>query len=377
MTLPSDFPAAPRYGSRSVADVLSSAAAAIGVPDVSNTLGLPKAQRYVVVLVDGLGSQLLSEYSGYAPTLRKAQALGDLDAAFPTTTSVSLSSLGTGLPPGQHGMLGYDVVDPAQDRVVNMLGQWNPQIDPEVWQPHRTVFNRAEDTVDAVTVSKPRFENSELTRASLRGGRFKGAEGVFARTASALEELREGKRALVYFYWDELDKIGHSKGWRSEYWLEALEELDSAVKRLVQKLPANTRVILTADHGMVDVAPEHRFDASSVPGLLDGVRHTAGEPRAVQLHVEPGADPAEIATRWQEHFGDAVWVATRKDLASGGYFGGDPNPAVLERAGHVWVLGREPIAIYDVSRQGSKPLNMVGQHGSLTDAERLIPALLW
>ncbi|GAA2115353.1 nucleotide pyrophosphatase/phosphodiesterase family protein [Kocuria atrinae] len=377
MTLPSDFPAAPRYGSRSVADVMSSAAAAIGVPDVSNTLGLPKAQRYVVVLVDGLGSQLLSEYSGYAPTLRKAQSLGDLDAAFPTTTSVSLSSLGTGLPPGQHGMLGYDVVDPAQDRVVNMLGQWNPQIDPEVWQPHRTVFNRAEDTVDAVTVSKPRFENSELTRASLRGGRFKGAEGVFARTASALEELREGKRALVYFYWDELDKIGHSKGWRSEYWLEALEELDSAVKRLVQKLPANTRVILTADHGMVDVAPEHRFDASSVPGLLDGVRHTAGEPRAVQLHVEPGADPAEIATRWQEHFGDAVWVATRKDLASGGYFGGDPNPAVLERAGHVWVLGREPIAIYDVSRQGSKPLNMVGQHGSLTDAERLIPALLW
>ena len=160
MTLPSDFPAASRYGSRSVADVLSSAAAAIGVPDVSNTLGLPKAQRYVVVLVDGLGSQLLSEYSGYAPTLRKAQALGDLDAAFPTTTSVSLSSLGTGLPPGQHGMLGYDVVDPAQDRVVNMLGQWNPQIDPEVWQPHRTVFNRAEDTVDTVTVSKPRFENS-------------------------------------------------------------------------------------------------------------------------------------------------------------------------------------------------------------------------
>lgn len=88
-------------------------------------------------------------------------------------------------------MLGYDVLDPAQDRVVNMLGQWSPQIDPESWQPHRTVFNRAEDTVDTVTISKPRFENSELTRASLRGGRFKGADGVFARTAAALEELRE------------------------------------------------------------------------------------------------------------------------------------------------------------------------------------------
>lgn len=76
MTLPSDFPAPPRYGRRSVADVMSSAAAALGVPDLTNSLGLPKAQRYVVVLVDGLGSRLLSEYASYAPTLRKAQSLG-------------------------------------------------------------------------------------------------------------------------------------------------------------------------------------------------------------------------------------------------------------------------------------------------------------
>lgn len=159
----------------------------------------------------------------------------------------------------------------------------------------------------------------------------------------------------MYFYWDELDKIGHSKGWRSDTWLQALEELDSAIKRLVQKLPANTRVILTADHGMVDVAPEHRYDASAVPGLLDGVRHTAGEPRAVQLHMEADTDPEKVVTRWQDHFGDDVWVATRDELASGGYFGSDPNQAVLERAGDVWVLGKEPVAIYDVSRQGAKP----------------------
>lgn len=377
MTLPGDFPAPPRYGHRSVGDVLSSAAAALGVPGLTNTLGLPEAQRYVVVLVDGLGSQLLSEYSGHAPTLRKAQSLGALDAAFPTTTSVSLSSLGTGLAPGQHGMLGYDVLDPQQDRVVNMLGQWSPGVDPETWQPHRTVFNRAEDTVDTVTVSKPRFETSELTRASLRGGRFKGAEGVAARTAAVLNELREGTRALVYFYWDELDKIGHAKGWRSTAWSEALEELDSAVKRLIRKLPANTRVLLTADHGMVDVSADQRFDASAVPGLLRGVRHTAGEPRAVQLHLEPGVDPEEVLTRWQEHYGDSVWAVTRQDLADGGYFGADPDHRVLQRAGDVWVLGKDPVAIYDVSRQGRKPLNMVGQHGSLTEAERLIPALLW
>lgn len=377
MSLPPDLPAPPRYGSRSIADVMSSAAAALGVPGMPNTLGLPSAQRYVVVLVDGLGARLLDEFSGYAPTLRGAQSRGALDAAFPTTTSVSLSSLGTGLSPGRHGMLGYDVLDPRRDRVVNMLGQWDRDVEPECWQPNPTVFERARGAVDVVTVSRSRFESSELTRASLRGGRFTSANGANARITAAHQELREGRKALMYLYWDDLDKVGHSRGWRSDVWLEALEELDSAMKRLVRKLPANTRVLLTADHGMVDVPPPARLDASGVPDLMELVRHTAGEPRAVQLHTRPGADPVELAQRWQSHFGHAVWTATREDLARGGYFGPDPDPGMLERSGDVWVLGREPVAIYDVARQGTKPLAMVGQHGSLTEDERLVPALLW
>lgn len=375
--LPADFPVAPRYGSRSIADVMVSAAAAVGVPGVENTLGLPGARRYVVVLVDGLGARLLAERSGHAPTLRRAQSLGELDAAFPTTTAVSLASLGTGTSPGRHGMLGYDVLDPVRDRVVNMLGSWDSGVDPLAWQPCPTVLERGEDAVDVVTVSKPRFETSELTRACLRGGRFVGAEGIYARTAAVTTQLREGTPALVYFYWDELDKVAHRSGWRSEHWLQALEEFDAALARLVRRLPANTRVLLTADHGMVDVAPERRIDVSAVPGLLEGVRHTAGEPRAVQLHTRPGTDPAEVAARWQEHFGADVWTATRAELAAGGYFGPNPDPRLLARAGDAWVLARADVALYDVSRVGRKPLNMVGQHGSLTDAERLVPALLW
>ncbi|WP_058955032.1 alkaline phosphatase family protein [Kocuria rhizophila] len=375
--LPDTLPPAPRYGSRSIAETLSSAAAAVGVPGTSNALGLPAARRYVVVLVDGLGSRLLREVSGYAPTLRAADSLGELDAAFPSTTSVSLSSLGTGAAPGRHGMLGYDVLDPASGRVVNMLGNWPADVDPLQWQPVPTVLQRAEQHVDAVTVSAPRFETSALTRAALRGGRFVGADGVYARSSRALEQLREGRRGLVYFYWDELDKTGHKLGWRSDAWLHVLEELDSALKRLVTRLPANTRVLLSADHGMVDVAPEHRIDVSADPELMAGVHLTAGEPRALQLHVTPGTDPEAVARTWRHHFGDAVWVATREALAQGGYFGPDPDPALLARAGDVWILGREEIALYNVARQGTRPLAMVGQHGSLTDDERRVPALLW
>ena len=110
---------------------------------------------------------------------------------------------------------------------------------------------------------------------------------------------------------------------------------------------------------------------------MGGVRQTAGEPRAVQLHLSAHADAEDVAQRWQEHFGDAVWTATRTELARAGYFGADPDPRMLARAGDVWILGREEIALYDVSRQGTRPLGMVGQHGSLTDEERYVPALLW
>ena len=371
------LPAPPRYGTRSIAEVLSSAAAVVGVPGERNALSLPSAQRYVVVLVDGLGSRLLREVGGYTPTLRGAESLGEFDAAFPSTTSVSLSCLGTGETPGRHGMLGYDVLDPERDRVVNMLGQWPADLDPLAWQQRPTVLERSAPHVDAATVSAPRFESSALTRAALRGGRFVGAQGVHARTARTLEQLTEGRRGLVYFYWDELDKTGHREGWRSDAWLHALEELDSAIRRLVSRLPANTRVLLTADHGMVDVAQEHRVDVSTDPTLLSGVRHTAGEPRAVQLHVAPVVDPEDVAGAWRARFGDAVWVATRADLARDGYFGAAPDPQLLHRAGDVWVLAREELALYDVSRQGTRPLAMVGQHGSLTDQERFVPALLW
>ena len=371
------LPAPPRYGSRGVGEVMTSAAAALGIPGFRNALSLPAAQRYVVVLVDGLGSRLLSQVSGYAPTLRSAQSLGELDAAFPSTTSVSLACLGTGRAPGRHGMLGYDVLDPATDRVVNMLGNWPASLDPLQWQPGETVLERASRHVDAVTVSSPRFESSALTRAVLRGGRFVGAQGVHARSARTLEQLKEGRRGLVYFYWDDLDKTGHKQGWRSDSWLRALEDLDSALKRLVSRLPANTRVVLTADHGMVDVPHENRLDVSAVPELMAGVRHTAGEPRAVQLHLKRGTSAEEVVDHWRSHFGDAVWLATRDELAAYGYFGPGPDERMLARAGDVWVLGREDVALYDVARQGTRPLAMVGQHGSLTEHERMVPALLW
>lgn len=378
--LPADLPKPPRYGRRTVAEVLSSAAASLGVPGFEDVLGLPAAHRVVVVLVDGLGRAQLRARAGHAPTLSGATNLATLDAAFPTTTASSLASLGTGAAPGAHGLVGYDVLDPDRDTVVNQLGGWDAAVDPRTWQPLPTVLERAAEHVDVVTVSRHKFADSGLTNAALRGGRFVAAEGPAARVSTALDQLAAGRDTLMYFYWDELDRTGHAKGWESWDWTAQLEELEASLRRLVSRVPAGTTVLVTGDHGMVDVPADARVDVSEVPGLLDGVRHTAGEPRMVQLHLEPDAtapDVQALVAAWREQFGSRVWLFSREAALAAGYFGppGLVRETVRARIGDLLVAAKDPLALFDLSRLRPSVLSMVGQHGSLTRAEREVPLL--
>ena len=381
---PTDLPPAPAYGNRSIAEVLTSAAASLGVEGFTNTLGLPAASRVCIVLADGLGRNLLKQKAAHTPFLRAVMQSGQgdvpvwLDSAFPSTTAAALSSFGTGLPAGQHGMVGYDVLDPDQDKVVNLLGNWDPGVDPSAWQPFPTVFERIDAHVDVSTVSLSQFDGSPMTRAALRGGRFISGMTSHARTAAAAEAMAAAGPSLMYFYVNELDKAGHRYGCRSEQWEHQLEELDSTVKRLNSSLPAGTTILLTADHGMLDVPESQRIDFSQDPGLVDGVRHTAGEPRMVHLYLEEAAAADGAAERllaaWKDRFGDRVWAFTRDEAVAGGLFG-DVRPAVEGRIGDVMIAARDAVALYDGRRMRPTAMEVVGQHGSLTKAEREVPLL--
>ena len=385
-------PTAPTPPERALRSVLTSAAAARGGPDLEDVRGRGATRRAVVVLVAGLGRAVLKRHGGHAPTLRAGMADGGrvLLAATPTTTAASLTSLGTGLDVGEHGVAGYDVLDPERGVVVNMLGGWDEATDPLAWQPRPTVLERAAAAgVDAVTVSLPEFERSALTRAGLRGGRFVAGRGLIARTQHAVRVLSEAREpTLVYFYANELDKAGHRHGVGSDAWLHALEEVDAAVRRLVAQVPQGTLVLVTGDHGMVDVPASRRVDYAACddagrledPALLEGVAHTAGEPRLVQLHFVPEADEAvrdRTRAAWQERFGAHAWVLTRAQAVAAGWFGARVEDRVLPRIGELIVACHGDLALYDGRRVSPRAFEMVGQHGSPTRAEREVPLLLW
>ena len=388
------LPAPPDYHGAHLRHLLPSAAAALGLPGHTNHLEVPPASIAVVILADGLGEANLAAHTGHARFLSKAwrsqlQAK-TLDTGAPTTTAASLSSLGTGLTPGEHGMVGYDVYSPELDRVVNLLGRWDPEVDPLGWQPHPTVLAGAAEAGAAVlTVSRPQFRDSALTRAALRGGQFAGADTIGARFSLAADWIaqhrpRPGRISrgpvqplLIYLYVDELDKTGHSQGAGSATWLSMLESLDSAAGQFCTQLRDRygdqVSVLLSADHGMVNITQEHRIDISDEATLLDQVRHTGGEPRLVQLYTEPGAQQ-QVRSAWQQAFGEQVWALTKDEAIDAGWFG-TVGPRVRGRIGDVLIAARGEIAIFHTERTGPQSLKMVGQHGSLTTAERQVPLL--
>jgi len=385
--LPPDL-AVPRYGAATLADVLPGTAAALGVPvhrgDLpADPLGLTDAlggaRRVAVLLIDGLGADLLRVHADLAPTLAALSSpVGDVTAPCPSTTPVSLATLGTGLPPGSHGILGFVTAVPGErtatgeDRTLNHV-QWRDDPDPDVWQAQPTVFQQAEAAgVPATAVGPYAYAGSGLTRAVYRGATYTGAVSHGDLCALVLRSLAATPRALVYGYIPELDLTGHVRGVDSPSWRAELAFVDRVVEELLAGLPDDAALVVTADHGMLDVPATTRLDLDADPDLADGVRLLAGEPRARYVHTVPGAE-ADVLHRWQEILGDRAWVAGRQDAVDSGVFG-PVDDAVAERIGNVVALARGTWAL-TTPRLEPGPSRLAAYHGSLTATELAIPLL--
>jgi hypothetical protein len=365
-------PVSPRYGGAALADVLPSVAGALSVPGESNLLGLPPATRYAVLLFDGLGWNLLKRYAEAAPYLSALEGIS-LTAGVPSTTAVSLTSLGTGLPPGAHGIVGYTSIVPETGALLNALA-WDAPVGPRSWQPHGTVFDRAAAAgVATRNVSKARFEKSGLTGAAFRGSAHRGADTVEDRLDATRFASREGRSSLVYVYDSQLDYIGHQQGCDSWQWQKELSAADLFAQRVRAALPRDAVLLVVADHGMIDVAPEHRVDLDAEPALTEGVSLVGGESRFRHLYCVPGAEANVLAT-YRERLGDKALVLTRADAIDRGWFG-PVEDRVAPRLGDVVVAALGPLALV-AGRQHPQEAGLIGLHGSLSADEMEIPLLM-
>lgn len=363
---------------RPLADVLPAVAHVLGVPGFEErgawllaALDRRRPRQVVVLLVDGLGALQLDSMESAAPVLAGMRELGPLAAPFPSTTCVSLTSFGTGLPPGMHGIVGTSFrLD--DGRVLAPLS-WGSDPNPIATQPEPTVLERAESAgVLVASVAPGPHRTSGLTRAALRGGEYVAAGTADERIEGAAAVLRragqEGRAALIYVYWPDLDKAGHIFGAASAEYRAELQRVDALVGGLRDVLGPDAALLVTADHGHVDVPDDRRVDLEADPELREGVEIILGEPRVRHVYTRPGR-AERVRETWARVLGGRADVLSRQQALA---LLGPVDEWYEDRVGDVVAIARDDWGL--VSERVDRIVSSLrGQHGALTDAEVLIP----
>jgi hypothetical protein len=358
-----------------LADVLASCLLAVKAED--NVLGLSPVKKAAVLVVDGLGAANLAARSGHARWLGSHWATRNLvaDSGYPSTTASALTTLTTGVLPGVHGIVGYTIRDPHSLALINHLKDWQPHVDPETWQLSQTLFEKAaRDSIPSLALGEPRFDGTDFTHAVWRGATFMGVKGLLAQGERMREFFDANDRALAYLYWPALDRTGHSQGVNSDAWGHRLEELDDALQGISSMLRKEEGLVVTADHGMVDIADESKVLVEETSPLLDGVSAWAGEPRVPQLYTRDNKVTEDLQQAWSETLGVSAQVMTRERILDEGWLG-PVSPEAMPRIGDLSIVCLDPIAVYRTSVASSASQAMIGQHGSITSVEREIPII--
>ncbi|MEC4761848.1 alkaline phosphatase family protein [Mycobacterium sherrisii] len=372
----------------SLCDVLPASAALLGIAGSADRLGVTESvaaqvDRVAVLLVDGLGWHLLPQLAPSAPLLACVLGGGTgrltrLECTFPSTTPSSLVSLGTGTPPGAHGILGFTVNVPGTDRVLTHI-YWrsdSPGAPPHAqWQPVPTWFERLERSGVATRAVLPQlFVGSGLTDAAYRGATVRPASPTDDYAQLMIDELHAAP-GLVYGYIADLDTAAHVFGIGSPHWHQAAARVDMLLTRLVDALPANTTLLVTADHGGLNVPPQARVDLDTDRRLSAGIRVVAGEPRVRYLHTEPGA-AADVRAAWSEVLDGRAVVYTREQAVATGMFG-PVDPRHLARIGDIVVICTGDTAVLATEHEPPEAARLVGFHGGATPVEMDIPLIVF
>lgn len=359
-----------RFG---LADITNSIFNSLSVPETIDSLSLDSAEnREVLILIDGMGQDAVDRYSDQFPIFDELKQVKKLYTNFPSTTATSLSTLGTGVLPGIHGMLGYTIRVPRSDnRLLNAL-KWDERVDPVMWQKVPTLFERAVSAGVSVThVAAKRYEGSGFTQAALRGAKYVGANGV-DEMATAVSAALKPQPSFVYTYLNTLDSAGHSDGVGSDKWLTALQQVSEFITKVKQLAPAGTRIWVTSDHGMVNSTEQVILGQDNK--LLENVTLIGGEPRARHIYIKEGA-VAETIIQWQEFFGNKARVLSKDNAIKDGLFGPVVTEDSHDRLGDLIAIANNDLILVDPARVREET-SMVGHHGGVTDIEVEIPLLL-
>ena len=359
-----DLPILPAWSGGCVADIVP---ALLGSERGQSLLphDVVDARTVVLLVIDGLGWEQLRAHARVAPTLA-GLAGGPITTIAPSTTSVALTSIVTGVHPGEHGVVGYRI--DVDGEVLNLLSWRTPRGDardriiPEEFQTIPAFLGER-----PVVVQNAPFQKTGFTRAHLADTRQQGWRTLPTLPVEVRRAVAAGE-PFVYAYYDGIDRIAHEFAFGEHYRAE-LAAVDRMVEELMMDLPRDAALVVTADHGQVDCT-DGRTDF--VPEVLADVARQSGEARFRWLHAEPGRARDLLESVRQSH-GDRAWVRSAEEAIAEGWFGPTVSDTARARLGDVAVVAQDNWWFADPVEGAQSWLR--GRHGSLTADEMYVPLL--
>ncbi len=331
------------------------------------------ARSVVVLLLDGLGWTAAQQHAGELPAINRFSG-GPITTVVPSTTATALTSFATGRTPAEHGLLGYRfrAGGAKATSIFNVLAWAFPDRSTAIPDPNRYQRHGAFPFGDrpVPVVHRTEFRTTGFTRAHLSGADHVGWRLPSSIPVEVARLVADGHR-FVYAYYDGVDKIAHEYGLLGDHYRAELRAADAIVAALVDALPDDVAVVVTADHGQVHWGVEGWMELGDVWGHCIAC---AGDARFRYLYAIEGA-ARDLLSACEERFGHVAWVRSREQLLDEGWFGALPADA----ASHAWRIGdvvlaaRGPVAFVDPGF--AKERQLLAGHGSLTPEEMLVPCV--
>ena len=324
-----------------------------------------EAPRVVLLLLDGLGWNQLRSHSVHMPTLSSFTG-GPITTIAPSTTATALTSLVTGLSPGEHGLIGYRI--DMGSSVMNVLrwgdenGDLRRTFPPETTQPCPPFLG-----LSVPVLSKAELEGSGFTQAHLNGVKHMGWRSSSSIPVLVKSALDAGEQ-FVYAYYDGVDKIAHERGF-GDYYNAELRHADRLVADILSVLPSDTVLLVTADHGQVHVGDNTIIPSADV---MAHVARQSGEGRFRWMHAQRGREGA-LRDAVQK-YDDVAWVVTKEQVLDEQWFGPRVSDPVVRRMGDVALVAHGNVSFEEPLDGGA--FDLVCRHGSLTSDEMLVPLLV-
>jgi predicted AlkP superfamily pyrophosphatase or phosphodiesterase len=361
------LPVLPNYGGACVSGIVPALLGPRGTSALPSWFPAPahNAKQVVLLVLDGLGWEQLGEHPEQTPTLSKMVG-APITTVVPSTTATALTSIATGMAPGEHGIVGYRMN--VRGEVLNVLRWSTATGDARRKFPAREIQPIPAFVGASVPViTKGEFASTGFTDAHLSGGRLVGWRTPSTLVHNVVAEVGKGA-PFVYAYYDGIDKVAHEYGLSSAYRAE-VAFADRLVADLLAELPGDAVLIVTADHGQVDCGTS---STTLSPKLLTMVNVQSGEGRFRWLHARSGAERELLAAATEQH-GHQGWVVSVDQTIDEGWFGPRVSPEVKRRLGDVALVAQGAATFDDPADSG--PYVLISRHGSLTSAEMLVPLL--